>query len=182
MSQGRKRFIRTLSANDQSIFEGAGILQNPPDASLVEWWDGVCGEARAAIDRDKMRQARAAEALTIAEEVIALEKQSIDKTPQWTGLDDNFAGYDVKSYRLVDNNVQPKLIEVKSTIASPLRFIITRNEWNTALKFGDSYVFHIWDMSVQPERLFVRTTEEVMKNIPEDQMKGQWKSALIPVG
>jgi len=182
MSQGRTRFIRTLSPNDQSIFEGAGILLNPPDEALVEWWDGVCGEARAAIDREKMRQARAAEALSIALEIKSLAKLGINQTPSWTGLDDNFAGYDVKSYRLVGNTVQPKLIEVKSTTASPLRFFITRNEWNTALKFGDAYVFHIWDMSVKPERLFVRTTEDVLRNIPEDQMKGRWKSAQIPVG
>ena len=182
MSQGRNRFIRTLSANDQSIFEGAGILQDPPDAALVEWWDGVCGEARAAIDREKMRQARAAEALSIALEIKELAKLGINQTPSWTGLDDNFAGYDVKSYRLVGNIVQPKLIEVKSTTASPLRFFITRNEWNTALKFGEAYVFHVWDMSVKPERLFVRTNADVMKNIPEDQMRGQWKSAQIPVG
>lgn len=42
------------------------------------------------------------------------------------------------------------MIEVKSTIASPLRFIVSRNEWEQADKFGPAYLFHVWDMQKNP--------------------------------
>lgn len=182
MSQGRTRFVSKLDTNDQSIFDAAGLLDDPPEMELVEWWDAVCGEARAITDRKKMMQARKAELMSIELERVELERQGINKTPKWTGLDDNFAGYDVLSYRFRNESIVSKLIEVKSTIASPIRFYLTRNEWNTAEQIGVAYVFHIWDMNVSPERLYVRSVQQVSKHIPTDQEDGKWTVAMIPLG
>jgi len=73
-----------------------------------------------------------------------------------------------------------RLIEVKSTIASPLRFL-TRNEWDQADQFGDAFVFHIWNLQAEPPVLFERTVEQVRPHVPVDNEKGKWKTAMIPV-
>lgn len=105
----------------------------------------------------------------------------IQKNPQWVAIEDNTAGYDVLSYD--PGIVQPlnRLIEVKSTIASPLRFQLTRHEWEHACKFGPSYHFHIWDLQAPPYRLYERSAAEIAPHIPKDNEKGRWKLAEIPV-
>jgi len=182
MRQGRVRFIDSLDTDDRDVFAAAGLLNNPPDISVVGWWDDVVGHARLAVDIEKMEQARRAEALTIEYEMERLNALGISKLPEWTGLDDNFAGYDVLSHDLVDGAEVNRMIEVKSTINSPLRFYLSRNEWNTADKIGPAYVFHVWNMALEPPALFERTVEDVRPHIPSDNEKGKWSNAAIPVG
>lgn len=94
----------------------------------------------------------------------------------------NTAGYDVLSYDKNEFGLVNKLIEVKSTIASPLRFYITRNEWNKAHKSGDKYHFYIWDMKHDEPILHVKTVADIEPHIPQDNEKGKWDRAVIPVG
>lgn len=74
------------------------------------------------------------------------------------------------------------MIEVKSTVISPLRFIVTRNEWEQAEKFGPAYVFHVWDMQKTPPVLYERPSAQVAMHIPSDNENGKWKTAEIPLG
>jgi len=74
------------------------------------------------------------------------------------------------------------MIEVKSSVASPLRFIVTRNEWDQAAKFGPAYLFHVWDMARSPAVLYERTSAQVAAHIPSDNDKGKWKLAEISLG
>jgi hypothetical protein len=97
-------------------------------------------------------------------------------------LEDNTAGYDSLSY---DPGVPApinKLIEVKSTIASPLRFILTRGEWEKAKSIGDAYGFYIWNLGLNPPVLYVKTVTDVAPHIPADSEKGKWRTVEIPVG
>jgi hypothetical protein len=91
-------------------------------------------------------------------------------------IEDNTVGYDVLSYELSQYGLNNVLIEVKSTVASPLRFIVTRNEWDEAQKFGDAYVFHVWDLDKNPEILHVRTSAQVAPHIPADNQQGKWQT------
>ncbi len=74
------------------------------------------------------------------------------------------------------------MIEVKSTTVSPLRFILTRNEWNKAAQAGEAYIFHVWDMSKEPPILHVRTVADVAPHIPSDNGRGKWSNVAVPVG
>lgn len=181
MRQGRARFIDSLSTDDRDVFAAAGLLGNPPSMGVVDWWDDVVGHARLAIDIEKMAQARKAEALTMQVERERLLGLGISKEPEWTGLDDNFAGYDVLSYDLDGEYEVNKMIEVKSTVASPLRFYLSRNEWNTAEKIGSAYWFHVWNLAVDPPVLYERTAEDIRPHIPTDNEKGKWSNAEIPI-
>ncbi|MEX0604456.1 MAG: DUF3883 domain-containing protein [Marinobacter sp.] len=181
MRQGRARFIKRLSANDQDVFAAAGLTLNPTPLHVVVWWDDVSGYARLASDQQKMEQGRAAELLTIEHERRRLSDIGIALEPKWPGFDDNFAGYDVLSYEHGPFGIENQLIEVKSTTLSPMRFIVTRHEWNKAEKAGESYIFHVWDMNQSPPALYVRTVAEIAPHIPVDSGKGTWKNADIPI-
>jgi hypothetical protein len=130
MRLGRQVFAGKLDKDDFSIFENAGLLESPPSADVVEWWDTIGHEVKLENDLEKMAQARTAEKLSWEYEKARLVRLGIETDPVWVGLDDNTAGYDVLSYELGTPDNTNKLIEVKSTIASPLRFFVTRNEWN----------------------------------------------------
>jgi len=182
---GRKRFIQKLYGEEyrdiKSLFRQAGLLTDPPTIFDIEWWDHVSSRVRLETDRVKLEQARRAEKLTLDIERDRLKNQGIEMEPKWIAIDDNTAGYDVLSYTKSNYGVVNKLIEVKSTIASPLRFYITRNEWNHALEIGDAYCFHIWNMQNDPPFLYERLTSDIAPHIPKDNEKGKWKTAEIPV-
>lgn len=188
MRQGRMRFIDSLVDNpknkddDLDVFSAAGLLSNPPSEAVVAWWDDILGHARLAVDIEKMAQARKAESLTIDREKKRLVEIGIDRLPEWKGLDDNYAGYDVLSFDLKNGAEINVMIEVKSTVASPMRFYLSRNEWNTADQIGEAYKFHIWNMAVDPPQLHERTVEQVRPHIPSDNEKGKWSNAEIPLG
>ncbi len=182
MRQGRRRFIDSLEPNDRDVFRAAGLMKEPPPLPVALWWDSVAGFARMITDLEKMKQAREAEEFTMEYERQRLKGLGINREPEWKGLDDNFAGYDVLSYDPGPFAPITRMIEVKSTTASPLRFIITRNEWEQAIKSGPAYLFHIWDMQKTPPVLYQRTSEQVALHIPSDNEKGKWKTTEIPLG
>lgn len=181
MRQGRQRFVKKLDPNDQDIFAAAGLMENPTPLHVVTWWDSVSGYARLLTDQEKMEQGRAAEIMTLEYERERLKALGINLEPEWPGFDDNFAGYDVLSYDHGPHGIQNKLIEVKSTTASPLRFTLTRNEWEKAERAGNSYHFHVWDMTQSPPRLVERTVADVAPHIPVDNGKGRWANTQVPV-
>lgn len=176
------RFLDSLEQNDRDVFRAAGLMNEPPPIEVALWWDSVAGFARMITDLEKMKQARNAEALTMDYERNRLKDLGIDKEPEWKGLDDNFAGYDVLSYDAGDFAPTNRMIEVKSTTASPLRFIISRHEWEQAQRFGPAYLFQVWDMEKSPPARYERTVAQVAIHIPSDNEKGKWKSAEIPLG
>lgn len=179
---GRAKFLRQLERDEQQCFRAALLTEDPPQSDSVQWWDALSGHMRRHNDQKRMDRAREAEWLTLQHEFERLKTLGIHQQPKWIAIDDNTAGYDVLSYDPAEAGPRNRLIEVKSTIASPLRFYVTRNEWEQALKFGEAYHFHIWDLAAQPPRLFERTASQVEPHIPEDQANGKWSTAEIPVG
>ena len=176
---GRKKFIQKLERDEERCFEFAGLLTDPPEKPVMEWWDDIAGRLRQIGEREKMRRARAAEQLSLEYEKARLRRLGIDRSPQWIAFDDNTVGYDILSYDRGQFQPVNRLIEVKSTIASPLRFFLSRNEWETAAKFGDRYFFHIWDL--RGPQLYERTVKDITLKIPFDNESGRWTHAEIPV-
>lgn len=186
MTLGRGRFIKRLSSEDyrdiRSLFRQARLLEEPPALEDVEWWDHIQAHVRLQGDAEKLRRARIAEQLSIDYERERLAKLGLSLEPRWMAIEDNTVGYDVLSYNPGQFGPLNKLIEVKSSIASPLRFFLTRNEWEQANKFGKSYVFHVWDLQKEPAVLYEKTVEQIAPHVPQDNKNGQWKTVLIPAG
>ena len=181
MKRGRKRFAAELSPDDRAIFDAAGLTVDSPSHELIEWWDDISGQARLTSNLVSMRQGRAAELLTIESERTRLKSIGISKEPEWLGLDDNFAGYDVLTYDKSEMGLVNKLIEVKSTIASPPRFFVSRSEWQKAEQSGKTYSFHIWEMQRTPPQLHIRSVADVAPHIPTDNGRGRWTTAEVRV-
>jgi hypothetical protein len=177
---GRKRFADSISQDERQCFASAGLLENVPSSRVIEWWDQVSGESRMLSDGIKMAQARVAERLSLHHETRRLANLGIDLEPVWTALDDNHAGYDILSYDLGTSGPISRVLEVKSTIASPLRFYVTHNEWNECLKRGAAYHFHIWDM--RTETLYERSATEIEPHIPVNRGVGRWWVTEIRLG
>ncbi len=186
MTLGRGRFIKRIKGDDyrdiRSVFREAKLLEDPPSGADISWWDMIQGRVRLNFDQERLVRARYAESLTIDYEQNELAKLGIDRAPVWMAIDDNTVGYDVLSYRPTPTGETNLLIEVKSTVASPLRFIVTRNEWDNADQVGEAYLFHVWDMDKESPILHVRTVEQIRPHIPVDNEKGKWKTAEIPIG
>src|SRR5690606_36504019 len=123
-----------------------------------------------------------AEELSLEHERKRLRTNGIDREPKWMAIEDNTVGYDILSYELGPVALKNKLIEVKSTIASPLRFYITRNEWQHDQEVGDAYCFHIWNLQPTPPVLYVKLASDIAPHIPDDNENGKWTVAEIPVG
>lgn len=182
---GRGRFIKRLKATEyrdiRSLFRQARLLDEPPTLDDIEWWDALQGDVRSQQSQDAMRRARIAEQLTLEYEVERLKSLGIEIAPRWMAIEDNTVGYDILSYSQSEFGPVNRLIEVKSTIASPLRFNVTRNEWDQASAFGDAFSFHIWDLRPIPPVLYERTVAQVAPHMPTDNENGKWTNALIPL-
>lgn len=181
MAGGLRRFIKGLDSNDHDVFAAAGLMETPISYDVLTWWDDISGFARLLSNQEKMKQARDAELLTLKYEQKRLKGLGIQKKPEWPGLDDNFAGYDVLSYDLAGTNIKNRMIEVKSTIQSPMRIIVTSNEWEKAEKFGDTYFFYIWEMRLATPRLHIRAATDIACHVPLNNGMGKWKTSEIPI-
>lgn len=185
MKLGRGRFIKRLKAPEyrdvKSLFRQARLLDEPPSDDDIAWWDEVQERVRSHQSLETMQRARFAEKLSLQYETSRLQKEGMSIKPVWMAIEDNTVGYDVLSYTPGEFGPINKLIEVKSTIASPLRFNVTRNEWKQASEFGEAFVFHIWDLRADPPALYERTVAQVAPHIPDDNESGEWTNALIPV-
>jgi hypothetical protein len=178
---GRARLLTQLSRDEHQCFREARLLDDPPDDDLVSWWDDLSSAVRATGNADAMERARRAERLSIEVERKRLATLGIPLEPRWIAIEDNTAGYDVLSFDLGDHGPLNRLVEVKSTIASPLRFYVTRNEWNKAIDAQAQYCFHVWDLSKTPPTLYEIAQAAVAAHVPTDCGAGTWDSAVIPV-
>lgn len=178
---GRERFVYTLDRDEQQCFRAAKLMDDPPDDETVNWWDDLSTFMRRQTEGQKQARSRVAERLTIEHETTRLQRLGLSVKPRWIAIEDNTAGYDVLSYEPGPKGPVSRLIEVKSSVASPLRFYVSRNEWDKASSVGIAYLFHVWDMSPENPRLYIRTVDQVQPHIPLDQEKGKWSSAVIPL-
>jgi hypothetical protein len=177
---GRRKFAQKLSRDQEQCFRAAGLLEETITVEVMEWWDATAARMRHIRDFEVMKRARSAEKLSLEHEIERLRQLNIPNEPIWMSLEDNTVGYDILSYDLGQVEPITRLIEVKSTVISPLRFFLSRNEWETAVKFGERYFFHVWDLRVP--QLYECTVKSISDKIPSDNASGRWSSAEIPLG
>lgn len=176
---GRSVFVQKLSRDEAQCFRSAGLLEDPPTRPVILWWDRVAAIARLRSDQEKMERARKAEEMSLEYETRRMRALGINRTPVWMSIEDNTAGYDIQSFDVGSEGPVARLIEVKSTIASPLRFFLTRNEWEIARKFGPAYHFHVWDL--RGPQLHECSVADIMPHIPTDNERGKWSNVMIPI-
>ncbi|WP_407649028.1 hypothetical protein [Devosia algicola] len=55
--------------------------------------------------------------------------------------------------------------------------ILTRGEWDSAVKYGEAYIFHLWQLP--SEKLTILTVADIAHHIPDDTGKGRWSELEI---
>ena len=174
---GRQLVANGLSTDEVQTFRSAGLMDDPPDAAVVEWWDRFASQMRALEDENRSAKGREAELLTLAHESGRLQEMGVTLKPKWTAIEDNTAGYDVLSYEPSEFGPINQLIEVKATTDKKPRMFLTRSEWAIAVKFGQAYRFHVWKFP--SKSLVVFSVDEITPHIPVTTGSGEWVQVEI---
>lgn len=178
---GREIVASCLRDNQEidalQCLESAGLYNKEPDSSIVEWWDHLSGFARSSEDSKKLKSGRTGEMFTL--EFEAARIAGLDVKPKWVSVENNFAGYDVLSFNSSPSGLKQKLIEVKACKSRPICFYLTKNEWDSAINFGDNYYFHIW--YIPKRKLIELKVPQLEGNIPLNRGTGEWQTILINV-
>lgn len=179
LPRGRRALQNALPDDAVECFRRAGAFDEQPAAEAIAFLDRLANLARANADLQLIEFGRHAERLSFEYELARCENMPGAPAVEWVALNDNGAGYDILSSRLVDGSPSPKLVEVKSCRSRPLKLIITRNEWETACRHPEAYVVHFWDMT--GERLRELSWGDLHPHMPIDQGNARWDSATLIV-
>jgi hypothetical protein len=172
---GRDHVLRVMGVNEIQCLRAAGLMNTTQRA--IDWWDRLALLTRNERDAQLLAQGRQAERLSLLYERDRLHRLGISQEPQWIALEDNTVGYDILSYSWSSEAIVNQLIEVKSSYQSPPRLILTRNEWESAIKFGERFQFHLW--SLPSETLRILSVADVEPHVPKDRSEGRWLQTEI---
>ncbi|MHB8807634.1 MAG: protein NO VEIN domain-containing protein [Anaerolineaceae bacterium] len=170
-----KNWVEVLDTAELFDFE----LEN-----IIRWWMDII-DSFNYFDETRLKEiGDFGEILTIDYEKKRLENNLFFKknsSLRWVSRINNYLGYDIRSIRghFFTNNPNPHdviYIEVKASVISNLsnfRFILTRNEWDTALNNLNSYYFYCWaavninkpESAIGP---FIIPAEKIFSLIPSD--------------
>jgi hypothetical protein len=176
---GRARVRDMLGVEEIQCFRAAKLFIEPITHEVVSWWDQIAQATRANINESLLRQGREAELLSLDYERCRLASLGIGQHPVWMAIEDNGAGYDILSFDSGPVAPVNRLIEVKSSTQQPPKIILTRGEWETAVQYGERYIFHVW--SLPSKQMNEVTVAELTKHIPQDQGHGLWEKVAIPI-
>lgn len=174
---GRDIAARTLDPNTLQCFEAAGAFDAIPNLEVVEWLDGLAMLALGVKTEDNLAKGREAERLSLQHEHARVTQAGIERSVEWVALNDNHAGYDIRSWMHKDDTVVPKLIEVKGYSGTSVSFFLTRNEWETAQSVLSPYVFQVW--SLNTGKLDEFSVSDIHPHIPTDKGHGAWQTVCI---
>jgi hypothetical protein len=174
---GREHVLQAVSRNGAQCFRNAGLLETPPSKAVADWWDALAARVRSQIDTRLLEQGREAERLSFVFECERLRELNIEREPRWTSIEDNNAGYDILSYNPGSPGPTNRLIEVKSSTQNPPRMILTRGEWEAAIKYGEAYVFHLWMLPTN--EVIEYQMADIAAHIPVDKGSGVWGNVEI---
>jgi hypothetical protein len=179
-ARGRKWCLDAVDDDTGQILSWAGLTDVAPDDEAVRWWDDLASEVRGIGNAARLTAGRDGERLSMEYEQERLQKAGIDnRIPRWRALDDNTLGYDIESWDLIEGEIVPLRIEVKSFAGTQAQFFLSREEWDAACRFSDTYFFDVWDLNMQRLQRLPMTT--LVPWIPTDTRAIEWRRSLVTV-
>lgn len=176
---GRQYVRSALHADELQCFEAAGLFETPVSPEAARWWYEQQALVRSEDDIRRSLQGGRAEMLTLKYERRRLASLGINRDPEWTGLDRNGAGYDIKSYDPGSVDAVARLIEVKSSTAKPPSIFLPRTEWDAALRYGGSFYFYVW--ALPEESVSIIPAAELASHLPSDRGDGKWNEVIVEI-
>lgn len=144
---------------------------------IITFWDQLAALARGQRDERLNAIGRRGERLSFEREHLRT-----GRIPRWVSIESNADGYDILS--VVDELDTTILkIEVKTSTRGILgAFIMSRNEWETAIT-APAYRLHLWDVAdSNTPRYADLSLDEVRSHIPDDIGEGKWEQVAVPFG
>lgn len=169
--------LRGLDPDTVACFDRAGAFAHIPEPDVLLWWDALAAKAYADRDLDLCTRGREAERRSLEYERLLIKDLPGAPTPVWRALDSNLAGYDVLSSMMLAGALRPKLIEVKGSARLPLRFHVTRNEWDTAIRNPQTYFFQVWHLAT--DHMVELSVDEAKAHMPLDRGCGLWQDVVV---
>lgn len=172
---GRERVRKFINEDQEQCLKYAGLLDTPPPERVIQWWNQLASSVRSIKEAQNIEVGSEGEKLTIIYEKNRLTDLGITEySPRLISIENNSAGYDVLSFDVdTTGNVSEIQIEVKATTTDQVRFLITRNEWDTARQYQTSYRFHIWKLD--NEAPYILSVDDLTPHIPVDSGVGRWQ-------
>jgi len=181
----------------RDVLETAGLLVNPLNDDVKEWWSSVNNEIHELDQKHRKAIGDAAENLTFKyekERLIIEELPELSGKIHWVAKENDYLGFDISSFLgSLGNNEQKVddllMIEVKSTCSKSnnnLRFFLTKNEWTTAEHNPTNYFFYFWKgIDINSENIkgdgpYILPMSSISKYIPKDMCpEGEWTECRI---
>ena len=176
--QGRRELLHYIKDNFiyQNLNEARLLKGNSREVRV--WWDDINNFSRGLKTDRNLEIGREGERKTIL-----IERKRTEKEPIWEALESNNSGFDVRSIEK-KNSKKDLLIEVKAS-EKDLDYadiFITKNEWDKAHSSKVKFLFHVWvSLGKKNETLYLFSTKEIIRHIPQDTGKGNWQAVKIPV-
>jgi len=172
LPRGRSFLLDALPVDLTECFRRTGALDTSPETEVVTWLDGLAALGRVERDVRLVAIGRIGERLTYELERARCDLQADAPEVEWVALNDNTAGYDVRSSEMFAGSYKAKLIEVKASTSSRKEFILTRHEWDVAQRVRNSYWVHFWDLTT--DQMAELSFEQLSSHIPADCGRGRW--------
>jgi hypothetical protein len=177
---GRDAIRAELSRDQFQCFSMSGLFDSAPVPAAVKWWTELASAIRIEVSALRAERGREGEQLSFEYERNRLQAKGLDTEVRWTALDDETAGYDIKSVDDGGQALAPKLIEAKACRGYPLTFFVTRNEWETSIAVTCKFVYHLWH--VPSRTLHEFDPSRIAGLMPLDQSPdGRWDVARLTV-
>jgi hypothetical protein len=162
----------------QQCLSIAGLLGNTPES--LRWWDSLASWARRDLADKFAALGRAAEERCVDRERGILA--GTGREPMWVAIEDNTAGYDVRSWRQGDiaegrESWRRHYIEVKSSVGGEA-IHLPRSEWEFAMNHPADWELQVW-VGVATEPV-VADLAMVRAHVPADLGDGRWESIKVP--
>ncbi len=93
--------------------------------------------------KEKEELGRLAELKVLDDEKLRLRGENINRKVEHTSKMYVDAGYDIKSWDIISNEIQERFIEVKAISNHYIRFYWSRNEIRVAQRLGDRYFLYL---------------------------------------
>lgn len=171
---GRKYVLESLSINERQVFRSAGLLSDEFDEEIISWWDQM--QVALGITKPDL-EFREWERRTFDREIALLAKLGCPNLPRWVAIDDNMVGFDILSFRVIDEKWEEVFIEVKSSSTGLKRFFLSDREAEKLESSPGRYFLYFWDTNSATDYLLAGS--ELINHLPKNQGKGAWKSVLL---
>lgn len=174
LPSGRGRVVPMLNDDLTQCLQIADLLGFSDVA--ISWWDELAALGRQWDEEERLAIGRIAEERAMNRERAYLDGTGLE--PRWISIDDNAAGYDIRSWRLDLSRVpREQYVEVKgSTMLGTVH--LSRQQWQFAIDHPAQWELQVWlDDREEPTVLGV---DNMRRHMAVNQGAGRWAQMEIP--